>query len=104
MASVTQLGYVGISVSNLEEWEHFATEVLGLQSNGVGDDGNLTLRMDEYSQRFILSPTGNDDVEYVGFQVTDEPALREMAEQLRQAGVEVTMGTPMKRRPARSRA
>ena len=94
MVSVTQLGYVGISVSNLEEWEHFATEVLGLQSNGVGDDGNLTLRMDEYSQRFVLSPGGKDDIEYVGFQVTDEPALQEMAEQLRQAGVEVTMGTP----------
>ena len=94
MASITQLGYIGISVSNIEEWEHFATEVLGLQSNGVGDDGNLTLRMDEYSQRFVLSPGGKDDIDYVGFQVTDEPALQEMAEQLRQAGVEVTMGTP----------
>ena len=93
MASITQLGYIGISVSNIEEWEHFATEVLGLQSNGVGDDGNLTLRMDEYSQRFVLSPGGKDDIDYVGFQVTDEPALQEMAEQLRQAGVEVTMGT-----------
>ena len=94
MASVTQLGYIGISVSNIEEWEHFATEVLGLQSNGVGDDGNLTLRMDEYSQRFVLSPGGKDDIDYVGFQVTDQPALQEMTEQLRQAGVEVTMGTP----------
>ncbi len=93
MASITQLGYIGISVSNIEEWEHFATEVLGLQSNGVGDDGNLTLRMDEYSQRFVLSPGGKDDIDYVGFQVTDEQALQEMAEQLRQAGVEVTMGT-----------
>ena len=93
MASVTQLGYVGISVSNIEEWEHFGTDVLGLQSNGIGDDGSLTLRMDEYTHRFIVSPGGKDDVEFVGFQVTDEPALREMAEQLRQAGVEVTIGT-----------
>ena len=93
MASVTQLGYVGISVSDIEEWEHFGTDVLGLQSNGVGDDGSLTLRMDEYTHRFIVSPGGKDDVEFVGFQVTDEPALREMAEQLRQAGVEVTIGT-----------
>ena len=58
MASVTQLGYVGLSVSNVEEWEHFATEVLGLQSNGIDSDGNLSLRMDEYSQRFIIQPTG----------------------------------------------
>ena len=93
MASVTQLGYVGISVSDIEEWEHFGTEVLGLQSNGVDADGNLTLRMDEYTHRFIVSPGGKDDIEFVGFQVTDEPALREMAEQLRQAGVEVTLGS-----------
>ena len=77
MASVTQLGYVGLSVSNVEEWEHFATDVLGLQSNGIDSDGNLSLRMDEYSQRFIIQPTGKDDVGFVGWQVTDEPALRE---------------------------
>ena len=93
MVSVTQLGYVGISASNVEEWEHFATEILGLQSNGIDSEGNLTLRMDEYSHRFIVSPSGKDDLEFVGFQVTDEPALHEIAEQLRQAGVEVTLGT-----------
>ena len=93
MASVTQLGYVGLSVSNVEEWEHFATEVLGLQSNGIDSDGNLTLRMDEYSHRFIIQPTGKDDIGFVGWQVTDEPALRAMAEQLRQAGIEVSEGS-----------
>lgn len=93
MASVTQLGYVGISASNVEEWEHFATDILGLQSNGIDAEGKLTLRMDEYSHRFFISPTGKDDIEFVGFQVTDEPALHEIAEQLRQAGVEVTLGT-----------
>jgi biphenyl-2,3-diol 1,2-dioxygenase len=93
MASVTQLGYVGISASNVEEWEHFATEILGLQSNGIDSEGKLTLRMDEYSHRFIVSPSGKDDLEFVGFQVTDEPALFQITEQLRQAGVEVTLGT-----------
>jgi 2,3-dihydroxybiphenyl 1,2-dioxygenase len=77
----------------MEEWEHFATDVLGLQSNGIDDDGNLSLRMDEYSHRFIIQPTGKDDLEFVGWQVTDEPALQEMAEQLREAGIEVTDGT-----------
>ena len=93
MASVTQLGYVGLSVSNVEEWESFATDILGLQSNGIDSNGNLTLRMDEYGHRFIIRPTGKDDVDFVGWQVTDEPALMQMAEQLRQAGIEVTDGT-----------
>jgi biphenyl-2,3-diol 1,2-dioxygenase len=94
MASVTQLGYIGISASNIEEWEHFGTEVLGLQSNGVDSDGVLTMRMDEYTHRFIVSPTGKDDVEFVGFQVTDQASLAEMAVQLREAGIEVSVGTP----------
>ena len=34
MTSVTQLGYLGLSVSNVDEWERFAMQVLGLQSNG----------------------------------------------------------------------
>ena len=94
MASVTQLGYIGISASNMEEWEHFGTEVLGLQSNGVDANGVLTMRMDEYTHRFIVSPTGKDDVDFVGFQVTDQSALGEMAEQLREAGIEVSVGHP----------
>jgi biphenyl-2,3-diol 1,2-dioxygenase len=93
MASVTQLGYVGLSVNNVEEWENFATNVLGLQSNGIDSEGNLSLRMDEYSHRFIIQPTGKDDVDFVGWQMTDEPALMQMAEQLRQAGIEVADGT-----------
>ncbi|GIT02098.1 MAG: hypothetical protein CM1200mP27_07230 [Chloroflexota bacterium] len=42
MAAVTQLGYVGLGVSNIEEWEHFATDILGLESNGVDEEGNLS--------------------------------------------------------------
>ncbi len=93
MARVTQLGYVGLGVSNVEEWEHFATDLLGLESNGVDADGNLSLRMDENHHRFIIQPTGKDDLEFVGWQVTDEQALREMAEQLQQSGIEVADGT-----------
>ena len=47
MASVTQLGYVGIGAKDVEQWEHYATESLGLQSNGRESDGSLFLRMDE---------------------------------------------------------
>ena len=103
MANVTQLGYIGISASNLEEWEHFGTEVLGLQSNGVDSNGVLTMRMDEYTHRFIVSPTGKDDVEFVGFQVTDQASLAEMAEQLREAGIEVSTGHPRRMQGAQGR-
>ena len=64
MASVTQLGYLGIGVSDLARWEHFATDVLGLEANGSGADGSMFLRMDEYHHRFILQPKGADDLAF----------------------------------------
>lgn len=94
MASVTQLGYLGLNVSNLGEWERFATEVLGLQVAGKAPDGSLYLRMDENHHRFILQPGDADDVAFIGWEVADQHALRELADQLRNDGVEVTAGTP----------
>src|SRR5215813_5768295 len=94
MASVTQLGYLGLSVSDIGAWEQFATNTLGLQVSARGDDGTLFLRLDDYHHRFLVHPTGKDDVDYIGWEVTDEQALRAMTEQLKAAGVEVRHGTP----------
>ena len=93
MASVTQLGYLGLSVSNLGDWEKFATEVLGLQLAGKAADGSLLLRMDEYHHRFIVSEGGADDLAFAGWEVPDPPALMELAEQIRAAGIEVRDGS-----------
>jgi 2,3-dihydroxybiphenyl 1,2-dioxygenase len=93
MANVTQLGYLGLSVRDLNQWELFAAQVLGLQPNGRDPDGSLFLRMDEYHHRFVVHPTGKDDLAYIGWEVATEEALEAMAEQLRQAGVPVTAGT-----------
>ena len=93
MASVTQLGYVGISVKDVDQWEHFATETLGLQLWAKEPDGTLLLRMDEYEYRFAVHPTGKDDVDYVGWQVSSEQQLHEIAEQVKAAGVVVNQGS-----------
>lgn len=93
MASVTQFGYLGLSVSDITAWERFATQTLGLQISGRRDDGTLLLRNDEYHHRFLVHPTGKDDLAYIGWEVIGEHELREMADQLRAAGVEVRQGT-----------
>ncbi len=93
MTSVTQLGYLGLSVRDVNEWERFATQILGLQANGRDADGSVFLRMDEYHHRFIVHPTGKDDLAYIGWEVATEQAMMEMAAQLRQAGVDVRLGT-----------
>ncbi len=93
MVSVSQLGYLGLSVRDLKQWELFAAQVLGLQPNGRDPDGSLFLRMDEYHHRFIVHATGNDDLAYIGWEVATEESLAAMAEQLRRAGIAVTAGT-----------
>jgi hypothetical protein len=75
MTSVTQLGALGLSVSNVDDWERFASQILVLQRNGRDADGSLFLRMDEYHYRFIVHPTGKNDLAYIGWEVATEEAL-----------------------------
>ena len=80
MASVTQFGYVGIRVKDVDQWESSATGTLGLQLSGKDPDGTLYLRMDENQYRFAIHPTGKDDVDYVGWQVASEQQLHQIAD------------------------
>jgi biphenyl-2,3-diol 1,2-dioxygenase len=48
--------------------------------------------MDEYHHRFIVHPTGKDDLAYIGWEVATEEAMAAMGEQLRRAGVAVRAG------------
>jgi len=90
---ITQLGYVGFAVTDLERWELVATKVVGLAVSARGDDGTLYLRMDEYHHRILVHPGDSDDISYIGWQVKGPAELVAMTERLRAAGVEVTPGT-----------
>jgi 2,3-dihydroxybiphenyl 1,2-dioxygenase len=94
MMGVTQLGYLGLEVSDLGEWERFAAEVLGLQVVAKTANGSMLLRMDENHHRFILRQGGADDVAFVGWEVADQAALRELGQKLNQAGIETVAGAP----------
>jgi biphenyl-2,3-diol 1,2-dioxygenase len=88
MSGVTSLGYLGLGVKNPDRWEKFATQILGLQSSGIADDGRLLLRMDENAYRFALHQDDADDIAYAGWEVADAAGLREVAERMRALGVE----------------
>jgi 2,3-dihydroxybiphenyl 1,2-dioxygenase len=94
MEAVTQLGYLGIGVSDIVAWKDFATAVLGMEIAETDADGSLFLRMDDYHHRFVIHPGGNDDLAYAGWQVKDEAALEEIGERLGEAGIAVAHGTP----------
>lgn len=92
-AAVTQLGYIGLGVSDLAAWKAFSTEVLGFQINGETASGDVYLRIDDYHHRFVLVPNGADDIVFYGWEVKDGRALDQLAAKLRANGLEVAEGT-----------
>jgi 2,3-dihydroxybiphenyl 1,2-dioxygenase len=97
---VTQLGYLDLEVGDLEGWERFATEVLGLT---VGErlEGGFTLRLDDYAARLYVRQGPADDVAALGWEVADGAALDALAERLRAAGTPVGEIDPGPMRVAR---
>jgi len=93
MTAVTQLGYLGFEVSDLDAWEAFATNVLGLHASRR-DDGAIVLRNDSRQARFFLTAGDADDLAVMGWQADDGDAVDAIADRLRAAGVEVAEAGP----------
>jgi extradiol dioxygenase len=93
MASVSQLGYVGIGTGDEKAWHELATNILGMQVIPGDDRSTSYLRMDECHHRLELRSNGSDDLEFVGWEVPDPATLQRVAQQLEDGGVKVTPGT-----------
>lgn len=93
MAAVTQLGYLGIGVSDLGEWERYAQGILGLGIAGRERDGTMLLRMDGHHHRFAFHEDARDDIAYVGWETDSAADLDTIAARLDGAGVSVARGT-----------
>lgn len=91
--AVTQLGYIAIGVKDIAAWEDYATNFLGLAVSGRDEDGSLRLRMDDYHYRFIIHPSGEDDLILAGWEVKDAASLAELTERIRAYGIEVEEGS-----------
>lgn len=91
MSSVTELGYVGIEASSLDDWERFGVGLLGMQA-ASRSDGMLTLRMDHKVHRWIIVAGSADDLAFTGFACASEADLRAIVARLRAAGTQVVDG------------
>lgn len=98
LPQVRSLGYLGIGVSDLPAWENFATDVLGYQLGAVLDDKTRLVRIDEYSRRFLLRPTGEDDVIFAGWELANGAALDQMEARLKGLGIAVRRSTTAEER------
>lgn len=88
MAGVSALGYFGIGAQDLDAWQHFAEEILGMQVSQELEDGKpvLYLRMDARHHRIAIRP-GEDEVTYVGWEVASLADLDQLCRDLEAAGV-----------------
>lgn len=93
MSNVTELGYLGIAVSDASAWRRYATEVMGMQLVDEGEADRFYLRMDLWHHRIVVHAGGGDDLAYVGWRVAGAPELEQMAGKLKAAGIEFRRGT-----------
>jgi len=89
---VTELGYMGVGVKNLEEWKNFATSIVGMELVDEGESDRCYLRMDYQHHRIVVHADGSDDLSYLGFRVAGAEEFSAMQAQISAAGIKFQVG------------
>lgn len=90
---VTELGYIGLGVKDVNAWKEFACDVIGLEAVSEADDVSFALRLDAWMQRVIVAQSDTDDLEFVGWRVADQSAFETFHEHLQKNDVPCELGT-----------
>jgi 2,3-dihydroxyethylbenzene 1,2-dioxygenase len=93
MAKVTELGYLGLSVSDIDAWQDFAGRIVGMQIVDDGERDRTYLRMDKWHHRIVLHADGDDDLAYLGWRVAGPAELDEIAEKLAREDIKYDVAT-----------
>jgi 3,4-dihydroxy-9,10-secoandrosta-1,3,5(10)-triene-9,17-dione 4,5-dioxygenase len=109
------LGYIGVTAPDPVGLLPFWTEVVGMMparalpgegfgnpmvpgsgpasgGTGVGPDGSIYLKMDEYQWRIGVHPGEKPGLAYLGFEIEDDVALTAAIAEVESAGVKITRG------------
>lgn len=89
MANISNLGYVGFGVRDLDRWEDLMVNVLGLQAGHREPGRSLALRMDDRMQRIVLELDDADDLLYAGWMFNTEGELLQFVNDLKARGIHV---------------
>jgi 3,4-dihydroxy-9,10-secoandrosta-1,3,5(10)-triene-9,17-dione 4,5-dioxygenase len=90
---VRSLGYIHWNTPAADAWNSFASSVLGLMATSGPDDGGSYFRIDEYPYRLAFHPAETAGPGAVGFEVTDDIELEELARAICDAGIDVVEGS-----------
>ncbi len=86
--SILNLAYVGLGISDIDNWAAFAQDILGLEEVPSDSTGNRHFRMDAQAWRLGLFPAADDDIIFAGYSVADRETLQELAKKLSDKGVD----------------
>lgn len=67
---IKALGYIGIESTNPEQWRHYATHVIGMMVAPGMPEGDLFLKMDEYSWRIRVFKGDTDRLAIAGWELS----------------------------------
>ncbi|WP_028137726.1 VOC family protein [Bradyrhizobium japonicum] len=90
--ALESLGYVGVESTRLEDWEGFATRLLGMQKVDAAAKVRA-FRMDDRQQRLVVTGAESDGLGFLGWEAESKADLDELAARLDNAGVAVAKGT-----------
>lgn len=90
---VTQMGYLGLAAADSTAWRQLLVDRLGCQQAARSSPDVLRFRVDQRSHRISIRPADSDDIDYLGFEVSDAAALGEFVDRLQSVGTEVVAGT-----------
>ncbi|MBK0866494.1 VOC family protein [Saccharopolyspora sp. HNM0986] len=84
---IRSLGYLRIEATDVEAWRVFGTKVLGMVEGSGPDPESVYFRMDDFPARLVIVPGETDRLAQTGWEVANEPEMREVARNLEAAGV-----------------
>src|SRR5208337_2689284 len=89
ITELTALGYVGVRSARLDDWESYATRLLGMQQ--VDRAGAVrAFRMDDRKQRLVVTGDEGEGLGFLGWEAADAAALDARAARPAAHGVKVS--------------
>lgn len=89
--SLTALCYLGVRTQSLDQWSEFANGVLGMQQVDRGGKSN-SYRMDDHKQRLVVEQKSGHSLAFMGWEVSDQQSLGQLAGTLDAADIKVNHG------------
>jgi 2,3-dihydroxybiphenyl 1,2-dioxygenase len=93
MVQVTEMGYMGIGVKDLDGWQNFAGNLIGMEVANDGERDRCYLRMDYWHHRLVMHRDDSDDLLYLGFRVAGPEEFATIQHQLSAAGLKFRIGS-----------